>query len=314
MRNSRAKRVSSVPWNRLRPVQQDALESFGLPSKGDMRLLNHKAQESFYAIIVDRYMTFCSDAGQGDELLRRFSSLHITANSSEIQQRTVPAGMSTQQQIGQGAVNIPSIAHSVGEATIAKGLSDILAALRKLREGIVASKRIDDFAAQVYLFCVRISILAKQPEAYHPSILYLLRTVHPRHSLTSTELAEVVGYLALDAVCRRKQPAEAMAICHEYRLRDTRVKAALYAVVHKNYVVFRRTQRDMDGYKARLMEWADRDMRIHTLKCLSRTYHSVGLEFLESMTAFKWNTLTLNGDVGWELEGDKVIIRKLQGR
>ncbi|KAG5984626.1 hypothetical protein E4U55_003959 [Claviceps digitariae] len=310
MRNSRGRRGSGAPWNRLRPVQQDPLESFGLPSKGDTRLLNHKTQESFYAIIVDRYMTFCSDAGQGDELLRRFSSLHIVDNSQR--QEVLPAGTANQDD---QAVKLPSIIDSAAEeATIAKGLSDILAALRKIREGIVASKRMDDFATQVYLFCIRISILAKQPESYHPAILHLLRTIHPRHSLTSFEREEVAGYLVLDAVCRRKQAGEAIAICHQYRLKDTKVKAVLYALIHKNYVVFRRLQRDMDGYKARLMEWADRDIRIHTLKCLGKTYHSVGLGFLEYITASKWKNLTRNDDVGWELEEDKVVIRRLKGR
>ncbi|KAG6001250.1 hypothetical protein E4U21_004537 [Claviceps maximensis] len=311
MRNSRRSRGSSAPWSRLRPVQQDPLESFGLPSKGDTRLLNHKTQESFYAIIVDRYMTFCSDAGQGDELLRRFSSLHIVENSERL--RLLPAGTPNQDDT---VVKFPScIVNSVAEdATIAKGLSDILAALRKLREGIVASKRVDDFATQVYLFCIRISILAKQPESYHPAILHLLGTIHPRHSLTAFERAEVAGYLVLDAICRRNQAGEAIAMCHQYRLQDTKVKAVLFALIHKNYVVFRRLQRDIDGYKARLMEWADRDIRIHTLKCLGRAYHSVGLAFLEKTTASKWISLTRNDDVGWELEEDKVVIRRLRAR
>ncbi|KAG6040429.1 hypothetical protein E4U41_000559 [Claviceps citrina] len=288
MHNNRGRRASSAPWSRLRPVQQDVLESYGLPSKGDTRLLNHKTQESFYARIVDRYMTFCSDAGQGDELLRRFSSLHMADSAGGEEEE---------------------------EAAVAvKGLSDVLAALRKLREGIVASKRVDDFAAQVYLFCIRISILAKQPESYHPAILYLLRTIHPRHSLTFSESAEVAGYLVLDAVCRRKQPAEAMAICRQYRLQHTKVEAVLYAVIHKNYVVFRRMQRELDGHQVRLMEWADRDIRIHTLKCMGRAYHSVGLAFLETITASDWKSLTRDDDVGWELEEDKVVIRRLKGR
>ncbi|QPG99019.1 hypothetical protein C2857_000644 [Epichloe festucae Fl1] len=307
MRNNRGSRGSSGPWSRLRPVQQDPLESFGLPSKGDTRLLNHKTQESFYAKIVDRYMTFCSDAGQGDELLRRFSSLHINSPDN---QPAMPAGVPNQHD----QVVKASTINSTGQATIAKGLSDILAALRKLREGIVASKRIDDFAAQVYLFCIRISILSKQPESYHPAILHLLGTIHPQHPLTSSETAEVVGYLVLDAACRRKQSAEAITVFHQHKLQDKKVKAALYAIIHKNYVVFRRIQRDMDGYKVRLMEWADRDIRMHTLKCFGRAYHSVDLGFLEKITASEWTSLTQNDDVGWELDENKVIIRRLKGR
>lgn len=278
------------------------------------RLLHRKSQESFYAIIVDRYMTFCSEARQGDELLRRFSSLHLVAQSQPI----VPAGTPNQDDhhvvTPAPAPSAPVIDPGAEDAAIARGLSDILAALRKLREGIVASKRVDDFAAQVYLFCIRIAILAKQPESYHPAILHLLRTIHPRHSLTSVERAEVAGYLVLDAVCRRKQAGEAMALCHEYGLQDVKVRAVLRALVRRNYVVFRRLQRDMDGYKARLMEWADRDVRIHTLKCLGKAYHSVGLGFLEKVTASTWTSLTGNDDVGWDLEEDKVVIRRVRRR
>jgi len=36
MPNKGAK-IPSGPWGRLKPVEQDPLESFGLPSKGDTR-------------------------------------------------------------------------------------------------------------------------------------------------------------------------------------------------------------------------------------------------------------------------------------
>ncbi|KAG6011514.1 hypothetical protein E4U43_008267 [Claviceps pusilla] len=276
------------------------------------RLLHHKSQESFYAVIVDRYMTFCSDAGQGDELLRRFSSLRIVDEAPQ-SRPIVPAGTPGPSRSARSAA--PVVHHPGAEdAAVAQGLSDILAALRKLREGIVASKRVDDFAAQVYLFCIRVAILARQPESYHPAMLHLLRAIHPRHALTSVERAEVAGYLVLDAACRRKQAGEAMALCHEYGVRDAEVRAVLRALIRRNYVLFRRLQRHMDGYKARLMEWADRDVRIHTLKCLGKAYHSVGLGFLEDVTASTWTSLTGNDDVGWDLEEDKVVIRRVKRR
>lgn len=252
-------------------------------------------------------MTFCSDAGQGDELLRRLSSLRIDVTPTSSNPKSTP---NTSHNITTEPLR------TVDPASIssASGLSDILAALRKLREGIVASKRVDDFAAQAYLFCIRLSVLAKQPESYHAAILHLLRVIHTKYPLTSLEFQEVVGYLVLDTACRRRQFAEAISIRQKYKLQDEKVNAAVQAIIHDNYVLYRRIQRSVDGHKARLMEWAERDVRIHTLKCLGRTYLSVDLNFLEDVTASKWDDLTKNDGVGWELDKERVVIRKVKGR
>ncbi|KHN98613.1 uncharacterized protein MAM_03737 [Metarhizium album ARSEF 1941] len=296
----------SSSWGRLKPVEQDPLQSMGLPSKGDTRLLDLKIQEKFYTIIVDKYMAFCSDAGQRDELLRRLSSLHIDAmptSDSHMQMHKYSNSSSGTSRFTP-----------CDDTSSANELSGILAALRKLREGIVASKRTDNFAAQVYLFCIRLSVLAKQPESYHAAILHLLRTIHARHPLTSLELQEVVGYLVLDTACRRRQVAEAIAIRHQFKLHDDKVNAVLQALIHDNYVLFRQIQKNVDGHKARLMEWVERDIRIHTLKCFGRTYFSVDLQFLEEMTASNWEDLTNNDGVGWELDEQRVVIRKVRAR
>ncbi|KAL7955749.1 hypothetical protein V8C34DRAFT_316192 [Trichoderma compactum] len=291
---NRGGRNSSGPWGRLKPVEQDPLESIGLPSKGDTRLLDLKTQENYYTKIVERYMTFCSDAGQRDELLRRFSSLEISSSkpaSTAISSRPV----------------LPTVDHEkLQNPANTKALSDVMAALRKLREGIVATKRADDFAAQAYLFCIRLSILVKHPESYHPAILHLLSSIHPQQPLTSVELQEVVGYLVLDTACRRGELAEAFALRRRYALKDSKVNAVLTALTHDNYVVFQKVKRSVDGHRAKIMEWAEGDVRMHTLKCFGRTYLSVELDFLEKTTGSKWLDLKQADGVGWDLEGSKV--------
>ncbi|KAM0449957.1 hypothetical protein ACHAPV_010074 [Trichoderma viride] len=301
---SKGGRNPSGPWGRLKPVEQDPLESIGLPSKGDTRLLDLKTQESYYTTIVDRYMTFCSDAGQRDELLRRFSSLGPSTSKSSPASAPV-----TSQRI------LPSINNETLQSPAStKALSDVVAALRKLREGIVATKRADDFAVQAYLFCIRLSILVKHSESYHPAILHLLRSIHPQHPLTSVELQEVVAYLVLDAACRRRVLAEAFALRQRYGLKDTKVNAALTALAHDNYVLFQKVKRNVDGHRARIMEWAEGDLRMHTLKCFGRTYLSVELDYLEQATGSKWADLKQSDGVGWDLEGSKVVIRKIKAR
>ncbi|KAI1086580.1 hypothetical protein F5B19DRAFT_130048 [Rostrohypoxylon terebratum] len=304
---ARGSRTPSAPWSRLKPVELDPLEAMGLPSKGDSRLLDFKTQERYYTKIVERYMTFCSDAGERDELLRRFASLDLSSSSNDENPSTNSA---------TGTIQLIPNLHSI-PATISsntKALSDVLSALRKLREGIVASKRVDDFAIQVYLFCIRLSVLVKHPESYHPAILHLLRRIQPLHSMTSVEISEVVGYLVLDTACRRNNLAEAFAARHKYQLRDAKVDAVLDALAHDNYMEFNRLKRRVDGHKAKLLEYAEEGMRKHLLKCFGRAYLSVDLNFLEVCAGSKWANLTTDDGVGWELDGGKVVIRKVKGR
>jgi hypothetical protein len=53
---------------------------------------------------------------------------------------------------------------------------------------------------------------------------------------------------------------------------------------------------------------------VHTLKCFSRAYFTVDLDYLEKSTGSTWEKLTSGGDVGWELDGKKVTIRRVKGR
>ncbi len=195
-----------------------------------------------------------------------------------------------------------------------RNLSDILMALRKLREGIVATKRADDFAVQAYLFCIRLGVLAQQSDAYHPALLHLLRFIHRRHPLTSIEQQEVAGYLVLDTACRRGEFSEAYRLKHEHNLHDAKVDDILHAVMRDNWVAFRRLKRDVDGHKARLMEFAEDDLRVHTLKCFGRTYLHVDVEYLETATGKGWAELKSRHSVGWELDGRKVVVRKVQAK
>ncbi|KAI0125517.1 hypothetical protein BJ170DRAFT_596765 [Xylariales sp. AK1849] len=319
--SARGGKAPSAPWSRLKPVELDPLEAIGLPSKGDNRLLDHKTQERYYTKIVERYMTFCSDAGERDELLRRFASLELSPPAASDTKPNAPSSAAPlppmalrplPKHVASAPAGIPMAASTIPANT--KGLNDVLAALRKLREGIVASKRTDDFAVQAYLFCIRLTVLVKHPESYHPAILHLLRRIHPLQPMTSVETSEVVGYLILDTACRRNDLAEAYAIRHRYKLRDQKVDGVLDALTHDNYVLLRRLKMNVDGHKARLLEYAEETMRKHTLKCFGRSYLSVDLVFLERCAGSNWMDLISKDGVGWELDGSRVIIRKVKGR
>ncbi|KAK3339000.1 hypothetical protein B0H65DRAFT_433667 [Neurospora tetraspora] len=313
-RNKTGRTPSGHQFSRLKPAEIDPLAEYGLPSKGEKRLLNHKTQEAYYSKIAERYLAFCTDAGDRDSLQRQFSRLALgdsTNTNTNTSTPLLPAGSTSTP---------PSSSHSHDSPTPRlpppSDLSQILSALRKLREALVASSRLDDFTTQVYLFAVRLGILSSSFETYLPSLLYLLRVIHrsPTHPLTSVEYHEVVSYLVLDTACRRGDLAEAYALRNRYKLKDPKVDATLKALVMDDWVSWRRTKRSVDGYRVRLMEFAEPGVRGHVLKAFGRAYLSVGVEYLEEVMGMKWEDMVERFGVGWELNNGRVVIRKIGGR
>ncbi|GAB1318699.1 hypothetical protein MFIFM68171_08909 [Madurella fahalii] len=330
-------RTPSGRLSRLKPVETDPLAEYGLPSKGERRLLSPKVQEAYYAKIAERYLAFCTDAGDRNELQKQFARLARTGDGSN------PSPSPTTSQAPPTSI-FPEKKKPVtsASATATTDLPPILAALRKLREGLVASARRDAFAAQVYLFAIRLGILASSYETYYPALLYLVHTLHasPRPTststststatgtaaataniLTTTELHECQSYLILDAACRRSDLPEAYALRHRFRLADAKVDAALKALAHDNWVAWRRVKRSVDGHRARIMEFAEGGVRGHTLRAFGRAYLSVDLGFLEGAVGAGWEELRAGFGVGWELEGGDaakegrvVVIRRVKAR
>ncbi|KAK3389505.1 hypothetical protein B0H63DRAFT_390589 [Podospora didyma] len=295
--------------SRLKPAEVDPLSEYGLPSKGEKRLLSPKIQESYYSKIAERYLAFCTEAGDRDGLQKQFARLAVSDNDNN----------NNNNNNGGGGCSLPSPSLPRGgpllpEKTKTTDLSHILGALRKLREGIVASKRKDDFAAQVYLFAIRLGILSSSPETYHPALLYLLRFIHPARNLTSIELQEIVGYLVLDAACRRGELAEAYALRNRHRLKDAKVDGVLRALAQDNWALWLKVKRVMDGHRVKLMEFAEPQLKGHILKAFGRSYLSVSLDFLETQTFSTWSQLLDQFGVGWELSDGRVVIRKIQSR
>ncbi|KAH8808128.1 hypothetical protein F5884DRAFT_356174 [Xylogone sp. PMI_703] len=295
----RGGRGGSGAWGRLKPVNLDPLEAVGLPSKGDKRLLNFKEQEKYYGKIVERYMAFCSSAGRGDELARRFAQLEISNEDAGRNAR--------QSQIVSNSTTLADVDVDSGSQ---KDLSVLIMAMRKLREGIVASSRIDNFSIQAYIFCIRFAILAKHMESYHPALLHVLRKMHIIKPLSTPDLQELVGYLILDLACRQKDLSQAYAIRHQYQLHDSKINDILRSLSHGNYISFWRAKLGVDGHRARLMEFAEEDMRDQTLKSLGRSYFTIDLPFLEKATGCSWRELIKEHNIGWQLEGSKLTIRK----
>ncbi|KAJ9649613.1 hypothetical protein H2199_000391 [Coniosporium tulheliwenetii] len=308
-----SRRAASATWDRLKSRPSDALEQYGLPSKGETRLNDFKAQENYYNKIVERYMKFCASCGGGDGLEKAFASLSLSSSSTP----TPSSNPAPSQSKKSGAPSLgprkTSSAQQTSPPTPQADLPAILSAMRKLREALVASHRLDVFAQRAYTFIIHASILCRHFESYHPALLYLLHVIHPVVPLSEPELHEFVGYHVLDLACRQADLGAAYAVKVAYGHRDPagRVEVVLKSLVHDDYVGFWRVRRAVDGYQKAVIEWAEEGMRLHALKCLGRSYMNADRQFVEKMAEASWKELVEKG-VGWELvgEGEKVIIRR----
>ena len=257
-------------------------------------------QESYYNKIVERYMQFCAAAGRHDDALdKAFASLSLDKADQEISSEgAVPTG---------GAVSTPTT-----EKTTSTELSVLTMSMRKLREAIVASSRTDNFAQRAYVFTIRAMILTSTYESYHPALLHLLYKIHPSTPLPSPELHEFVSYHILDLSCRLGDLCNAFSVRKEWGFRDKRVEMVLKALVHDDWVNFWKLRGVVDGYQRKLMGWAEGGIRKHALKCLGRSYLGVDKAYVERCAGRLWEELKLQDSVGWELEGDKVTIRRIK--
>lgn len=260
-------------------------------SLSHIHIVNHGSSPlgyRYYTRIVEKYIKFCGSAdGSSDldsKLAAAFASLALPGKNARF------ADSSNSE------------------------LSSILLSMRKLREGIVASKRIDAFTHQVYVFVIRAAILMKHTESYHPALLHLLNTIHPVIPLSSNELQEFAGYYMLHLACHMENYSEAFMVQREFGVKDYRITQAIVALVHGNYWSFRAMKRKVDLYKGRLLEDAENRMRKDTLKCLGKTYFTLELGYVETVMGMQWEDLKKEYQVGWELDdaGEVVTLRRVK--
>ncbi|RMZ16766.1 hypothetical protein D0862_01087 [Hortaea werneckii] len=314
-----ARRGPSGAWSRLKPAVIDPLDVYGLPSKGETRLHDQKNQESYYTNIVERYMKFCATSGGGEELEKAFTALSIKETKSGLPPPppllSQPASSSTSTSTSKdipstSATHRPDLTRQISATERPNDMPNILMAMRKLREGILGSRRRDRFAQRAYMFIIHASILTGHWESYQPSLLYLLYEIHPNTPLAPAELHEFAGYYILDLACRQNELMGAFAARTAFGHAEHRVGAVLMSLVHDDWVRFWRTKRVVDGYQRSIMEFAVERMRLHALKCLGRGYMNADKGFVERCGDASWHDLVKAG-VGWQLqETGNVVIRK----
>ncbi|OAG45150.1 hypothetical protein AYO21_00498 [Fonsecaea monophora] len=310
-------RKSSAPWDRLRPVKQDPLEAMGL--------LDLKTQESYYNKIVARYMQFCTRHSK--DLDNAFASLSLDeGRSPALDPSKKSTGKQTNTQPGPTAqrdsiVTTNSEGSNVTSPSQAAELSIILLALRKLREGLLASSTSAPnsvFSQRVHVFNIRVAILALHPEGYHASLMHLLSVLHtPKHPLPRSELVEMTSYLILDTAIRQHDLGQAYALRYKSRVRfgfkSRIVDNLLKSVATGDWVTFWRVRQKVDGYVRAILHWHLETQRRMVLKAIGRAYYACDVNWIiQSATGgqLSWEELAKLEDVGWTREGDRIVIRK----
>ena len=69
----------------------------------------------------------------------------------------------------------------------------------------------------------------------------------------------------------------------------------------------------VDGYQRRMLGWAEEGIRKHALKCVGRSYLRVDKGYVEKCAGRGWEDLVKDG-VGWERDGEWVVVRKVRGK
>ncbi|KAL4896971.1 hypothetical protein BDV59DRAFT_82453 [Aspergillus ambiguus] len=301
-----ANRSGSGKWpgSRLKPVT-DALESVGFVSKGDRKLLDYTAQKNYYAQIRQRYVEFC--ARHAEDLDAAWASLPTSASGDAT--KNPPASLPrTKTANPQG----PSASTE---------LSTLLLSLRKLREAVLATASTvpASFSQQVHFFSIKLSIQAKHPPSYFPSLRYLLETLHtPSHPLPESELRDVTSYLILDYACRQDDLVAAFEwraqARRRYSFQSETIDRVLTALAHDNWVVFWQVRREVDSSLRAVMDWAADRVRRNALKAVGGAYLNVGVRWItEGCTgdsSWTWEKLAEKEGLGWQKEGEKIIIRR----
>lgn len=252
-------------------------------------------------------MKFCASSGGGEDLENAFSSLSIGGKSSTSATTTTTPDPSSSLS---GSVSRPPIPRQPSSTDRPNDLPNILMAMRRLREGILGSRRRDEFAQRAYMFIAQASILTRQWESYQPTLLHLVHEIHAQTPLSPLELRDFVGYMILDLACRQNELVQAYALKMKFAHQDRRVAAVLKALVHDDWPRFWRVRRAVDGYQRALMGFAEERIKMHALKALGRSYLSADKAFVERSADAKWEELIQSG-VGWQLQDNgTVVIRK----
>lgn len=200
-------------------------------------------------------------------------------------------------------------------------LSTLLLSLRKLREAVLATASTTPiaFSQRLHVFSIKVAIQARHPPSYFPSLRHLLDDLHTTSNpLPDSELKDHISYLILDYSCRQEDLVSAFELRARarrlYNFQSREVDQVLQAIAHGNWVKFWRARKEVDSFMRAVMDWAEDRVRRQALKAVGKAYLGVDVSWIvEGCTGdstWTWEKLAEREKLGWEKQGDRIIIRK----
>ena len=190
-----------------------------------------------------------------------------------------------------------------------KAMPVVTQAMRKLREAIVATQRRDIFAQGAYMFMLHAAILICHVESYHPTILYLLRCIHPITPLSGSLHSQILSYHIMDLACRQKKYDQAFEMIARTSVLQPSIPLLVQALVRGNWVQFCHVKKGLQVYVRRIIDSSDH-VSLHALSCIQKTYLSVDKQFVERTITVAWDRLKSKHDLQWAMEQDVLKIRQ----
>ena len=266
-------------------------------------LLSLEAQDKYYDEILrrcvklqDKFPTSCSN------LSEVFDGLNLLGQ---------PPGSADTKRHEEHALSIIAKVGSVQSVEV----SVITQAMRKLREAIVATRRIDDeFACRAYVFMIRATILLQYHEAYHPALIYLLRSSQTQTSpfIQGDLLRQLVEYQVLDLACRQRDLPSAYQLSLQHGLRKSKTFILLKAMARGDWVLHRKTTDTLDRFQRCMVQVSSDVVLQHALSCIGKTYLQIEEQYLQKWFRRSLNELPAEQKVNWSSNADMVIIRQIK--
>lgn len=105
----------------------------------------------------------------------------------------------------------------------------------------------------------------------------------------------------------------------EHAFHSQTIDRILAALMHDNWVMFWQVRKSVDSYFRALMNWAVDRIRRHALKAVGSAYLSVHVSWIVGGCTgddedWTWDKLVETDKLGWQKEGEKIIIRRPKPR
>lgn len=187
-------------------------------------------------------------------------------------------------------------------------LGRILSSLRKLREALLPIEP-DEFGKRVFIFNVKMSILAKSYQSYYPALVHLCERFGDL--LDKDEKRELGLFRVLHLAHFNRDLNEAYDVLLAHVPDDRHVAYILHALASDDATAWLKLyQQEKSVYFRTLMSCSIDEMVESMLRQIGKSYMQLSKPALESMTGLSWDELHKKYSCNWILDNQKVIIRQ----